>query len=178
MDSNLFDEVLNEVSSALESAETQSGAILQFLKDKNLATDEDLAPYLERAGNASNVRWRAARLRINSLLASAMRSAEEELTRKVQQAVQADQNQKADLEKGEGRDKAANQQEVANQDEVANQENVASTGKLTNKGRPRESIEEVETRKQPAAKANTEKPSDTEAEQPTANQDNPDQKVA
>lgn len=165
MDNNVFDEVLNELSSALESAETQSGAILQFLKDKNLATDEDFAPYLEQAGNASNVRWRAVRLRINSLLASAIRSAEEELTRKVQQAAQADQNQKADQEKGEGRDKAANQE-------------VASTEKLTDKGRPRENTEEFETREQPAASAKTEKSSDTEAEQPTVKQKKPDQKVA
>ena len=51
----------------LEELETQTGAILLLLRDKGLATEKDLAPYLERAGNASNVKWRAARARMEHL---------------------------------------------------------------------------------------------------------------
>jgi hypothetical protein len=61
-------EVLNELFSHLERLETQSEAILQFLKEKKRVTDKQLAPYLEQAGNASNVKWRAARVRIDKLL--------------------------------------------------------------------------------------------------------------
>jgi hypothetical protein len=68
MNNEAMKEVLNELFSHLERLETQSEAILQFLKEKKRVTDKQLAPYLEQAGNASNVRWRAARVRIERLL--------------------------------------------------------------------------------------------------------------
>jgi hypothetical protein len=68
MNNEAMKEVLNELFSHLEKLETQSEAILQFLKEKKRVTDKQLAPYLEQAGNASNVRWRAARVRIEHLL--------------------------------------------------------------------------------------------------------------
>src|SRR5207302_2033673 len=68
MNSEAIKEILNELFSHLERLETQSEAILQFLKEKRRVTDKQLAPYLEQAGNASNVRWRAARIRIEYLL--------------------------------------------------------------------------------------------------------------
>jgi hypothetical protein len=61
-------EILDELFSLLESLETQSLALTQFLKDQGIATDEKLAPYLDRAGNASSVKWRAARARMQYLL--------------------------------------------------------------------------------------------------------------
>ena len=61
-------EILEELFSLLESLETQSLALTQFLKDQEIATDEKLAPYLDRAGNASSVKWRAARARMQYLL--------------------------------------------------------------------------------------------------------------
>jgi hypothetical protein len=61
-------EILEELFSLLESLETQSLALTQFLKDQGIATDEKLVPYLDRAGNASSVKWRAARARMQYLL--------------------------------------------------------------------------------------------------------------
>jgi hypothetical protein len=68
MNNEAMKEVLNELFSHLEKLETQNEAILQFLKEKKRVSDKQLAPYLERAGNASSVKWRAARVRINHLL--------------------------------------------------------------------------------------------------------------
>jgi hypothetical protein len=77
MDMAAVEQLLDEMLSSLETLETKATATLQFLKDRGHATDKDLAPYLEQAGNASNVRWRAARLRMMSLLSSALKAAEE-----------------------------------------------------------------------------------------------------
>jgi hypothetical protein len=76
MDRNVAEHVLDELFPSFEALETQSAAIVQFLKAKGMATDEQLAPYFEQAKNASSVRWHAARLRIERLLSSATKSAE------------------------------------------------------------------------------------------------------
>src|ERR1700733_846826 len=81
MDENVVREMLHELFASLEALETQSSAIMQFLKDKGISNEEELAPYQERAGNASNVRWLAARVRMDHLLSSAMKTPEKE-TRK------------------------------------------------------------------------------------------------
>ncbi len=76
MNQNIAQEILNELFSSLETLDTQTTAILHFLKDKGITTDKDLAPYLEQAGKASNVRWLAARVRIDYLLSSALKAPE------------------------------------------------------------------------------------------------------
>jgi hypothetical protein len=93
MDEKIVDEILNDLYSSLEDAETQSTAILLFLKDQGIATDEKLGPYLEQAGRASDVRWRAARVRMASLLASAMKTPESSTQN--QTAEQTAKNQKS-----------------------------------------------------------------------------------
>lgn len=67
MNDNPAQQVLSDLFGYLESLETQSGAILQFLKEKGIATDEQLAPCLEQAADAANVKWRAARVRMEHL---------------------------------------------------------------------------------------------------------------
>ena len=61
-------EVLSELFTLLEAQETNSVAVLQLLKDEGVASDEKLATYLDQAGRASNVKWRAARMRMEYLL--------------------------------------------------------------------------------------------------------------
>jgi hypothetical protein len=71
MSDNRIKEVLGDLFPYLESLETKCAAILAFLNEKGIATDEQLAPYLERAADASGVRWHAARLRMEHLFAVA-----------------------------------------------------------------------------------------------------------
>jgi hypothetical protein len=70
MDDKLVRQVFEELLPSLEALDTKCAVILQFLKNKGIASDDELAPYFEQAGNASSVRWRAARVRINHLLTS------------------------------------------------------------------------------------------------------------
>jgi hypothetical protein len=69
MNVDLAQELLSVLGSSLENLETQQAALLQFLKDKGTVTDDQLAPYLAQAGKASNVRWRAAHIRLEHLFA-------------------------------------------------------------------------------------------------------------
>ena len=71
MDVHMAQELLNELGSSLENLETQQAALLQLLKDKRIVTNEELAPYLNQAGNASSVRWRAAHLRLEHIFSAA-----------------------------------------------------------------------------------------------------------
>ncbi len=78
MDESAVNEILDQIVSSLEPLDAQNSAILHFLKAKGIATDEDLAPFLEQATNASNVRWRAFRLRTAALISSAMKAPEKD----------------------------------------------------------------------------------------------------
>jgi len=78
MDERIVQEILDELFASLEALDTQSTAILQFLKDKGIANEEELATHLEQAGKRSSVRWLAVRVRMNYLLSSAIKAAEQD----------------------------------------------------------------------------------------------------
>jgi len=60
-------EACTDLLTHLEHLETLTGALLQLLKDNGMASDDKLAPYLEQASKASDVRMRAARARLEHL---------------------------------------------------------------------------------------------------------------
>lgn len=78
MDESLLREIFDELFQTMEAAETQSGALLSFLKAKKVVKEKELAPYLEQASTTASVRWVAARARLNRLLEAAMKPEEEE----------------------------------------------------------------------------------------------------
>lgn len=92
MDQNIVQEILHELFASLEALDTQTSAIRQFLKDKGTATERELAPYLEQAGNASGVRWLALRVRIDYLLSSAMKPAEQDAKEAKKDSAQSAEN--------------------------------------------------------------------------------------
>jgi hypothetical protein len=65
---NQLKEIPGELFSLLEAMETSNLAVLQFLKEKGIANEKEFAHFLEQAGNASSVKWRAARVRMEYLL--------------------------------------------------------------------------------------------------------------
>jgi hypothetical protein len=122
MELHTAEEILEELLPPLEALETQSGAVLQFLKEKGIATDEQLAPFLEQARNASNVRWRAARLRINHLLAPAFETAEKR--REIKSAESAPKtDSKAEVEPQRKPQQTIGQPDLGNK-EVGNKQRV------------------------------------------------------
>jgi hypothetical protein len=77
MDEKTMQEIFHEFISSLEALDTQNAAISQFLKDKGIAPQQELAPYLERAGKASSMGWLGTRVRIDYLFSSAVKEEEE-----------------------------------------------------------------------------------------------------
>lgn len=134
MDSKAIKEVFEELFTHLERLETQSAAILQFLKEKKRVTDKQLAPYLEQAGNAANVKWRAARVRIERLL-----SDEDEEDKKIEKKPEIAQAERTQNEKkqtnGESKDQAAKEHVVSPELEAAVQRNAGP-------GKPKEEPEQ------------------------------------
>lgn len=77
MNDDAAHQVLRDLLSYFESLETRTGAVLQFLKEKGIATDEQLAPSLEQAASAASVKWRAVRVRMEHLFALSERTSAE-----------------------------------------------------------------------------------------------------
>jgi hypothetical protein len=63
---NIVEEILHDLFSSMEALETQNTAILQFLKDKGIATDEELA-FASGAGGKREQRQMAWRPRASRL---------------------------------------------------------------------------------------------------------------
>ncbi|MBV8515511.1 MAG: hypothetical protein JO260_09455 [Acidobacteria bacterium] len=76
-EANPIAEIFDEMFTLLQDLEARSVAVLEYMKEQGGVTDENFAPYLDRAGAASDVRWRAARARMDHLLAPKPKSATE-----------------------------------------------------------------------------------------------------
>ncbi len=110
--SDTLKEILSELFALLEAQETTSAALLQLLKDQGIASDEKLSTYLDQAGRASNVKWRAARMRMEYLLTPIQKET-------------ADKDKSKQAESKEAQSKEAQSPEVANKAEEGKRKNQA-----------------------------------------------------
>lgn len=67
MSDNPAKDALYELLDYLEQVETRTGALLQFLRDNDIVTDENFAPYLKQASNATDIKSRAIHARFDFL---------------------------------------------------------------------------------------------------------------
>lgn len=67
MSDNSVKQAFSDLLAYLEFLETRTRALLHFLKDKGIVTEEKPASYLEQASQESDIRMRAARARIDHL---------------------------------------------------------------------------------------------------------------
>jgi hypothetical protein len=159
VDVQLGQELLDELGSTLENLETQQGALLQCLKEKGVVSDEELAPYLTQAGNASNVRWRAARLRLERILSGAQQKEDEEIKKREESSAAGTQS-RGENASDQARSNVQADAKAEEQKKTEEQKIEQDEAKSTEKNR--ESVE--------SSKAKTEEeaqPSMTEAGEPS-----------
>ena len=131
-------EILDELFSLLESLETQSLALTQFLRDQGITTDEKLAPYLDRAGNTSSVKWRAARARMQYLLSPVAKKTDDQEKDKNKES-EKPQAEKQATEKQPTEKPSTEQNKPANPDATKDtaQKKNANTGKDSKPATPK-----------------------------------------
>jgi len=65
------EQVFEELLPYLETLDSQIGGLIQLLKDKHITTTEELAQYARQAYQASNVKERGLRVRMEYLFSNA-----------------------------------------------------------------------------------------------------------
>ena len=70
MADNPAKEALCELLDYLEQVETKCGALMAFFRANGTISDQNLAPFLEHADNATDVKSRAIRARFDNLFAA------------------------------------------------------------------------------------------------------------
>jgi hypothetical protein len=97
MDSKIAREILDDLIPSLEAVEAKSTAVLEFLKREGIADDGKLAPYLEQAASASNVRWLGVRVRLERLLSAAAKdSAQKQIDKEEKKKPETEQTKAAE----------------------------------------------------------------------------------
>ena len=170
MDTEPIKEVLNELFSHLERLETQSDAILQFLKEKKRVTDKQLAPYLEQAGNASNVRWRAARVRIEHLLSSLETKEEETKVGKKPEIAEAEKTNREQAAPADKKAADAGQQASLEESSTKDKEQTVQSKEQPNSGKE-ESTHPTEMTAELAQKEGAEPPAELRKEKESGDQE-------
>jgi hypothetical protein len=154
---NPLKELFDELFTLLENLETQNLAVLLFLKDQKAGTDKKLAPYLERAGSASSVKWRAARVRMEYLLSPIEKEAKDQEKEKAQEqekakAQEQDKAKTQEQDKNSATDKGKKTDTDQNQaQEIRKGPNQDSRSVNPEQSKPSSQAEKADTKKAPDA---------------------------
>ena len=77
VDEGQLQAILSELFGLFETMETSNLAALRALTEKKIVSEDELKRLLDEAGNASSVKWRAARVRMEYLLTPVEKKKEE-----------------------------------------------------------------------------------------------------
>lgn len=126
MDPKVIDEILDALLTPLETAESRSAALLELLRESGTIADEQLAPFLEQAENASEIKSRALRLRLKRILTSVIPQPEQ--SKKEGAAQTSISEAKAEEPKDETEGKPAPETKAADhQDDQSKKEETADS---------------------------------------------------
>jgi hypothetical protein len=172
MDDKIAQLILDELFSSLEALETQSGAMLQFLKDKGIAADNELVLYMEQAGMASSVKRRAARMRINYLVSAITNPPKKAVETEPAKAEEKSQKQKpeaiAEQSHGKSQEDTPEAEKTAADEKTAKDkagtEKIVKTAESVQQEKRKTAKSDDETRANAKAKPDDEKSTDTEHE--------------
>jgi hypothetical protein len=132
MDEKIVHEILDDWFASLEALDTQSTAVLQFLKDKGIANEEELASHLEQAGKRSSVKWLAVRVRMNYLLSSVIKAPEQDANKESSKPTENRQEAKSATKQLGGTEAATGAEQVAANGNPGEDEHGASVEKGRN----------------------------------------------
>ena len=176
MSDNPVEQVLSDLFRYLEVLETQNGAMLQLLKDKKIVSDKKFAPYLEQAATISEVKWRAARTRMEHLFAAmpeptkAAEPAKKEVPKKEQSQAETQEDRQVktrpqpekEQEQGKGAAPAADSRPKEAADDRPNSEKPSPEASAPQPKAPSDS-KSKDAPKEPAASQKTAQPAEPAA---------------
>ena len=106
-------QIFSDLFRYLEVLETQNAAMLQFLKDKNVIKESQFGSYLDQAAAATDVKWRAARVRMEHLLAEVPQPKAQPLENGTKEAPKTEKTTTKSSEKRDGEVQAAEKKDVS-----------------------------------------------------------------
>jgi hypothetical protein len=146
-------QIFSDLFRYLEVLETQNAAMLQFLKDKKVIKESQFSSYLEQAAAATDVKWRAARVRMEHLLAEVPQPKAQSSENGTKEASKTEKSTAETSEKRDGEAQAA-QKKPASGDE-SGEKQAKPAADRPQPGKATSQSDQVETKAKPAAKMDT-----------------------
>jgi hypothetical protein len=159
-------QIFNDLFRHLEVLETQNAAMLQFLKDKKVIKESQFDSYLEQAATATDVKWRAARVRMEHLFAEAPEPKVQPSERETKEGSKTEKATTKTSEKHDGEVQAAEKKPPTG-DESGDKQSKPAPADRPQEGKPTPRSDQLEAKAQPGPKMDkTSQPSQENASAP------------